>query len=107
MTAPIAGMCCGDCIYYEFVDERSGECRKNAPMPNAPCFVTKMESVGAYKIDTHWPKVYALNWCGQYSSRKKAPGVTEQAHVVAKKKIQPPPARQGTDILKLAPDDGS
>ena len=71
MTAPVAGICCGICMYYEMNNDRDGECRRHAPQPNPPVFVTKMESVGAFKVDTHWPKVYASNWCGQYNPRKK------------------------------------
>ena len=106
MTAPIAGMCCGNCVFYELADERAGECRKNAPMPNSPDFVTKMETVGSYKIDAHWAKVFATAWCGQYSQRKKTPGAVAQEHHATKTRIQPPKSRQGgDDIIKLAPDD--
>ena len=107
MAAPVAGICCGNCMYYDMADERAGECRRHAPTPNAPTFVTKMESVGAFKADTHWPKVYATNWCGQYNPRKKASG--KQAPPPpppANVRMRPPanPAK-GENILKLAPDD--
>jgi hypothetical protein len=107
MTAPVEGIRCGVCMYYEMTNEREGECRRHAPQPNPPVFVTKMEFVGAFKVDTHWPKVYASNWCGQYNPRKK--GSVNQAPPPPPS-VKPRPTAtantgQDKDILKLTPDD--
>ena len=108
MTAPMAGICCGNCIYYEMNDDRAGECRRHAPQPNTPVFVTKMESVGAFKVDTHWPKVYATNWCGQYNPPKK--GAAKQKPPAGPKMVKPRVQKpvdleEDEDIIKLSPDE--
>lgn len=72
MAAPIQGMMCGTCAYYESVADEHGECRRYAPHPNSASFVPKVDSVGQIKYDIHWPKVYRDNWCGQFASRKAA-----------------------------------
>ncbi|RKY09914.1 MAG: hypothetical protein DRP56_01940 [Planctomycetota bacterium] len=72
MPAPISGVCCGNCAYYEQREDTHGECRRYAPHPNPATYVPKVESVGQIKIDVHWPKVYSTNWCGQFASRQKA-----------------------------------
>jgi hypothetical protein len=72
MAAPLQGMCCGQCAYFEAVAEEHGECRRYAPHPNSSSYVPKVDSVGQIKFDIHWPKVYRDNWCGQFASRKKA-----------------------------------
>lgn len=72
MAAPLAGMCCSNCAYFEAVTEEHGECRRYAPHPNSSSYVPKADSVGQIKYDIHWPKVYESNWCGQFASRKKA-----------------------------------
>jgi hypothetical protein len=107
MTAPVAGISCGVCMYYEMNNERDGECRRHAPQPNQPVFITKMESVGSFKVDTHWPKVYATYWCGQYNPRKK--GSINQAPPPPPS-VKPRPTSvassgQSEDVIKLAPDD--
>ena len=107
MTAPVAGISCGVCMYYEMNNERDGECRRHAPQPNQPVFITKMESVGSFKVDTHWPKVYATYWCGQYNPRKK--GSINQAPPPPPS-VKPRPTSvassgQDQDVIKLAPDD--
>ena len=101
MTAPIAGMCCANCAFFERATDGFGECRRNAPQPNPCAFVTKTESIGTVKTDIHWPKVYNSNWCGQFSVRKKAQAQTAPKPVV----VHRPPARsaEGKDILKLKP----
>ena len=70
MTAPIKGMGCIRCMYYEKTDANYGECRRYAPHPNAATFVPKVDAVGSIKVDVHWPKVYDTNWCGQFAGRK-------------------------------------
>lgn len=103
MTAPIAGMCCINCAFFERLNEGFGECRRNAPQPNACAFVTKNESIGTVKTDVHWPKVYNSNWCGQFSVRKKAQAQTTPKPVVVHK----PPVKpaEGEEILKLQPQE--
>ena len=72
MSAPVSGICCGNCAYYEQKDDNSGECRRYAPHPNSATFVPNAESVGKIKFDIHWPKVFGTGWCGQFASRQKA-----------------------------------
>lgn len=69
MTSLHQGATCSECIFFERVGEGHGECRRYAPHPNEPVFISKTLSVGTYKIDVHWPKVYDNNWCGEFSSR--------------------------------------
>jgi hypothetical protein len=105
MTAPVEGMRCGVCVFYEMNNERDGECRRHAPQPNAPVFVTKMEFVGAFKVDTHWSKVYTTNWCGQFKQRKKDAINQEAPPPPSVKPRATSTANQGKDVLKLSPDD--
>lgn len=70
MTAPIKGMACVKCMYFEKTDANYGECRRYAPHPNPSSFVPKINAVGTIKTDIHWPKVYDSNWCGQFAGRK-------------------------------------
>jgi len=61
-----ASMTCPHCVYFERIAEGHGECHRYAPRPNEPLFVSKADSMGAYKNDIHWPKVYDRNWCGEF-----------------------------------------
>ena len=63
------GVTCTECIFFERVGEGHGECRRYAPHPNAPEFISKADSLGSFKNDVHWPKVYDSNWCGEFTSR--------------------------------------
>ena len=72
MSAPVSGICCDNCVYYEKKEDNQGECRRYAPHPNSSTYVPKAESVGQIKYDIHWPKVYSTSWCGQFGSRQKA-----------------------------------
>ncbi|MFZ9024452.1 MAG: hypothetical protein ACYTEM_01230 [Planctomycetota bacterium] len=72
MPAPVAGISCANCAYYDQKEDTYGECRRYAPHPNSPSYVPKAEAVGQIKFDVHWPKVYGSNWCGQFASRQKA-----------------------------------
>jgi len=101
MSAPIAGMCCSNCLYFERTDERFGECRRHAPQPNACAFVPKMESIGKIHVDIHWPKVFNNSWCGQFSRRKKvqSPQKTPPKKMV----VTPPVRREDEEELKLQP----
>ena len=104
MSAPVAGMNCSNCLYFELLDERSGECRRYAPHPNASFYVSKMESVGKINTDIHWPKVYNNSWCGQFAANKK----TRKPTAPPKKKcfIRPPEKPpEGEEILKLKPEE--
>jgi len=83
MSAPINGMSCANCLFFEHTDEQFGECRRHAPQPNSSFFVTKMQSVGSIKTDIHWPKVFLTSWCGQFAARKKS----QQKHSEAPKKV--------------------
>ena len=102
MSAPIAGMSCVNCLYFEKTDERFGECRRHAPAPNACQFVTKMESVGKIHTDIHWPKVFNSNWCGQFGARKKSKNVPQEApkKIVVERRVH----RQDENELKLRPE---
>ena len=51
MSAPAQGICCGNCVYYEEVEDTHGECRRYAPHPNSPSYVPKVEAVGQIKYD--------------------------------------------------------
>lgn len=104
MSAPITGMSCVNCLYFQQTDEGCGECRRYAPQPNSSFFVTKMESVGKIKTDIHWPKVFNSNWCGQFAVRKKA----QQKQVAPPKKIlvrKPDKPAEGEQVLKLTPEE--
>ncbi len=103
MSAPIAGMCCVNCLYFEQTDEQFGECRRHAPTPNPCSFVTKMQSVGKIHTDIHWPKVFNNNWCGQFGARKK---VQKNPQTAPKKVVVRPPVHEkGEDVLKLRPKE--
>lgn len=71
MTEPHREMFCPGCRYFERIAEGHGECRRYAPRPNAPLFISKADSLGTYKNDIHWPKVYDRNWCGEFVSRSE------------------------------------
>lgn len=103
MSAPIAGMCCENCLYFEKTDERFGECRRHAPQPNPCSFVTKMESVGKIHTDIHWPKVFNNNWCGQFGARKKVKGKSQAAP--KKVVVRPPVHQEGEAELKLRAEE--
>ena len=104
MTAPLAGMSCVNCAFFESTSENFGECRRNAPQPNACAFVTKNESIGSIKTDVHWPKVYNSNWCGQFSVRKKSQ--TQAAPKAAPvHKPRPKAAFGEDDDLTLKPEE--
>ena len=45
MPAPIKGMSCSHCVYYEKTAENFGECRRYAAHPNACEFVPKINAV--------------------------------------------------------------
>ena len=103
MSAPVAGLSCEHCVFFERTDPGFGECRRHAPQPNFPIYVPKNESVGAFKVDTHWPKVYLSSWCGQFSARKKS----QEASPPKSKKVAPPPSRMPgqEELIKLKPED--
>ncbi len=101
MTAPIAGMCCANCAFFERTNEGYGECRRHAPQPNACAFVTKTEAIGTVKTDIHWPKVYNSNWCGQFDIHKKTQ-MKSTTKPAAVHKPQDKPAK-GEDVLTLKP----
>lgn len=105
MTAPIKGMCCLHCMFYEKTAENYGECRRYAPHPNPSEFVPKVNAVGVVKTDVHWPKVYDNNWCGQFSARKPDQISAEEAraHAVRAQPVQPPVDNK-EPRLKLAPE---
>ena len=100
MSAPVSGMSCENCVYFERTNDGYGECRRHAPQPNSAFFVTKAEAIGVIKTDIHWPKVYNSNWCGQFAARKKTQAKSDQ--VPAPKRVVPPtkPA-EGEEVLKL------
>ncbi|MBW8035351.1 MAG: hypothetical protein FVQ79_06920 [Planctomycetes bacterium] len=103
MTAPIAGMCCANCAFFERTNEGYGECRRHAPQPNACAFITKNESIGSVKTDVHWPKVYNSNWCGQFNIRKKTQAQdTPKAAPVHKPRAKP---EFGEDAIKLKDEE--
>ena len=104
MSAPYAGMCCANCVYFERSEDGYGECRRHAPQPNAAMFIPKAEAIGQIKTDIHWPKVYNNNWCGQFGAHKNAAGKTSAAP--AKSTVVPPakPA-QGEDVLRVLPEE--
>ena len=101
MSAPIAGMCCVNCLYFEKTDENYGDCRRHAPQPNQCQFVTKMESIGKIHTDIHWPKVFNSNWCGQFGKQK----TVQNPQKAPPKKIvvQRPMSHKSDDELKLRP----
>jgi hypothetical protein len=105
MPAPLKGMQCSHCVYYEKTAENFGECRRYAPHPN-PCeFVAKINAVGVIKTDIHWPKVYDATWCGQFSARKsdQVPAdVPKEAAVRPKAVI--PPDEANAPKLELTPE---
>jgi len=103
MTAPIAGMGCANCAFFERTNEGYGECRRHAPQPNACVFVTKNDTIGKVKTDIHWPKVYDSNWCGQFSVRKKAQSKTVAKPVVIHKPISE--SKADGDVLKLKDEE--
>ena len=106
MPAPIKGMNCSRCVYYEKTAENFGECRRYAPHPN-PCeFISKINAVGSVKTDVHWPKVYDNTWCGQFSARK-ADQVPADIPKKAAFRAQPvaPPANDSEPKLKLSPEE--
>lgn len=108
MPAPIKGMGCAHCVYYEKTAENYGECRRYAPHPN-PCeFVPKAQAVGVIKTDIHWPKVYDSTWCGQFAARK-ADQVPADMPKTAAVRPQPvaPPAGEEASKLTLAPETES
>jgi len=102
MSAPIAGMSCEKCLYFHRTDEVFGECRRNAPQPNACYYVPKNESVGSVHVDSHWPKVFNNNWCGQFSPRKKVQKTPQKAPT-KKIVVQRPASHQVKEELKLRP----
>jgi hypothetical protein len=101
MTAPVVGLNCEHCVFFERTDPVFGECRRHAPQPNSPVFVPKNEAVGTFKNDTHWPKVYLTSWCGQFSARKKS----QEAAPPEAKTVAPPPSRNPEldNLIKLKP----
>ena len=102
MSAPIAGMCCVNCLYFEQTEEHFGDCRRHAPSPNPCSFVTKMESVGKIHTDIHWPKVFNSNWCGQFGARKK---VKKTPQVPPRKIVVHRHAHEEGEVeLKLRPE---
>lgn len=106
MPAPIKGMQCSHCVYYEKTAENFGECRRYAPHPNASEFVPKVQAVGAIKTDVHWPKVYDSNWCGQFAARKadQVPADMPKPAAVRPETVPPPPDDGTGPKLKLAPE---
>ncbi|MCK4999479.1 MAG: hypothetical protein KAS23_08085 [Anaerohalosphaera sp.] len=104
MSAPYAGMCCSNCVYFESTDEGHGECRRHAPQPNSALFIPKAEAIGQIKTDIHWPKVYNNNWCGQFGAHKGASGKTQMPPV--KEAVTPPskPAKGG-EVLRVLPEE--
>jgi hypothetical protein len=62
---------CGNCAYWQEIEEDAGECRLNPPV---------------YVFDTgggHWPPVIASEWCGKFKSRaaKKKAAAFKPPHV--------------------------
>ena len=106
MSAPYAGMCCSNCVYFERTDDGYGECRRHAPKPNSAMFIPKVSAIGQIKTDIHWPKVYNSNWCGQFNARKKNHG-KEPVAPVPVKVIPPTKPAEGEEVLKLRPVDSS
>ena len=105
MTAPIKGMSCSHCMFYEKTTENFGECRRYAAHPNQCEFVPKINVVGVVKTDIHWPKVYDYTWCGQFAARRSDQLPADEAHAAAVR-AQPvqPPVDNKEPKLKLAPE---
>ena len=105
MPAPIEGMSCLYCVYYEKTAENFGECRRYAPHPNSCEFVSKVNAVGTIKTDVHWPKVYDATWCGQFAARKsdQVPADIAKPAAVRAQPVTPPADGQGPK-LSLAPE---
>jgi hypothetical protein len=57
-------------MYYEKSGQGYGECRRNAPSPNSSFYVPRAEGIGSIKTDSHWPKVFDSNWCGEFQARQ-------------------------------------
>lgn len=108
MSAPLPGMSCKNCLYYEPIMENHGECRRYAPHPNASSFVPKADAVGTIKNDIHWPKVFETYWCGQFASRRKhAPDSVQSAPTSKPVRIRERPAEEGTEqeSFNLLPEE--
>jgi hypothetical protein len=69
MTAPKEGMSCSNCAHFEQGVQSAGECHRHAPCPNASFYVPRTEGIGTIKTDSHWPKVFENNWCGEFQAR--------------------------------------
>jgi len=51
---------CGECIFYQQIDDVAGECRRHAPIPRTE------------KNDVYWPTVIAdEDWCGEAEERER------------------------------------
>ncbi len=101
MSAPIEGMCCAHCVYFEKMDEGSGECRRYAPHPNETAFIPKNDSVGVYKNDVHWPKVFNSSWCGQFSARKKKHRKQESRDAPTNYRPAPKPGESSAEDIEI------
>ncbi len=75
MSAPKEGMSCAGCIYFEQGVQGAGECRRNAPSPNSSFYVPRTEGIGSIKTDSHWPKVFDSNWCGEFKDKNTKAGI--------------------------------
>jgi len=69
MPAPKEGMSCVSCAWFERSGQGAGECRRHAPSPNSSFYVPRTEGIGTIKTDSHWPKVFENNWCGEFQPR--------------------------------------
>ena len=107
MPAPIKGMACSNCVYYEKTAENFGECRRYAPHSNSSVFVAKADAVGVYKTDVHFPKVYDSTWCGQFAARKpdQVPADIPKEDAVHSQPVAPPPGTGNEPKLKLTPEE--
>ncbi len=106
MTAPIKGMACCHCLYFEKTAENFGECRRYAPHPNSAEFIPKINSVGSVRVDIHWAKVYDSNWCGQFSGRKpdQMPADTPKKAAIRPVPVAPPTEDGNAPKLSLQPE---
>lgn len=106
MTAPVPGMACCHCVFFDKTAENFGECRRYAPRPNQCEYVPKIHAVGSVKVDVHWPKVYDNNWCGQFSGRKpdQLPADTPKKAAIRPVPVPVPKSDGSEPKLALAPE---
>ncbi len=63
---------CRNCRWWKSEDDFEGKCHRHAPRPGAQLVTQAVlddEKQDVQWLSTHWPSVYAEEFCGEFTGR--------------------------------------